>query len=120
MYACRWWISESLLQQLAGVVLFLHLVGRDVAGELRADVLADEGLAVVRLEPGLPALLLHGVQAGPGGQTAEEAGGEALRLVHVGVVPAFVPVPLHPVIVLLELLGVGDALRRNLFLQLPQ
>eukprot|EP00415_Alexandrium_ostenfeldii_P003134 UN3134 len=111
---------SELVEELAGVVLLLDLLLANPALLLRAHVLLQPRLAVVRLEPSLLALLLQGVEARPGRHTAEEGLGVALGLIHVGGAPALVAVPLQPVLVLLDHLWVREALLGDLPLDIAE
>mmetsp|Transcript_22797 Transcript_22797/g.68345 ORF Transcript_22797/g.68345 Transcript_22797/m.68345 type:complete len:244 (-) Transcript_22797:33-764(-) len=108
------------VQQLAAVVLLLDLLLGDPALLLGADVLGQPRLAVVGLEPRDAALLRQGVVARPGSQTAEPGLPVAQGLVHVLGLPALVAVPLQPVLVLLNLLRVVEALPGDLALEVAQ
>mmetsp|Transcript_144607 Transcript_144607/g.367090 ORF Transcript_144607/g.367090 Transcript_144607/m.367090 type:complete len:255 (+) Transcript_144607:86-850(+) len=114
------WLPTSLVEQLAAVVLLLELIRIDEARELGADVLLEPRLAVVRLEPSDAALLLQWVAARECAKTAEELLVQPRGLVHVGRLPALVPVAGKPVLVFLDLSGVRHALRHDLLFDLAQ
>merc|ERR1712050_331708 len=102
--------SISLVEELAAVVLLGELLLRHEAWLPGADVLLEPRLAVVRLEPSDATLLLQRVAARPCGETAEQLRVQPRGLVHVVGLPALVSVASCPILVLLDLLGVCEAL----------